>query len=440
MLTTKSKLVLLGLLFPFTLLAGNLKLHPGYYLNQHGDTVKCNIELGDWNRNPSSFHVAGSDGSQDFGPQDTKGFGVYDYADYVSAQVTYHSATTAGTNFTDRYSDKVDSSLCFLKLLTRGMVDLYVLETNQRTVYFISTHGSAPVELVYRVAMKDNALIEDRHYQQTLQALFDREGMGTKYEGRIEQANYNERDLISLVKLISGNNSNPHDTHNKKGDFKPYVFAGGQASIFPSSFDGAYSTNNHFSPSASLLAGIGLLYNLSPNSGKFKLGLSVVYSSYNISENKSGVKGRYFSDNFWDTTTYTEHIHSSNAFVTGNFFFMYVLNPDATLKYYLKAGTWYSFSVKNHSDIYSDYTRTRKGTINGLPPTTDTGGGEAYLLGISKSFGNILAGAGVSFGKNQVELAYSLPSFTGRFNGTGTKFKIGSVSLTYGYLFGGTNH
>ena len=434
MLTNKSSLLVLALLFPFSLMAKNLKLHPGYYLNQQGDTVKCDIELADWNRNPSAVHAVGSNGALDLSPEETKGFGVYGYVDYISAKVTYHSATVTGTDFPEKFSDSLATNRCFLKLLTKGNVDLYELKTSERTVFFIRDHGSDPFELLYRVARKENQLVEDKHYQQTLRAMFNNEGMGTKYDAQIERAAYKESDLLPIVKILNGSSNNYFSKQSQT--LEPILFAGGLSYMFPSPFTGLYATNNHFSSAMSPLVGIGLLYNMSPYSGKSKVGLSLAYSGYTLDKTTSGVIGHYYSQNYWDTTSYKEHFHGSNAFVTLNFFLMYVLNPDAKVKYFLKAGTWYSFSIKKDANVYSDYTTTTTGIANGLPPTTTEDAGEKSILNVSKSFGSILVGAGLSFGRSQVGLDYALPSYTGRFNGSGEKFKIGTISLAYGYSFG----
>ena len=435
MLTTKSRLLLTAMLFPFGLMAQHANMHPGYYLNLQGDTVTCEIEVSNWNRNPSNVHAVDSNGSLELRPLETKGFGVYGLADYVSANVTYHPEKTTGTDLPDNYSEKVDTAWCFLKLLNGGNVALYELTTNQRTVFFISDHGDAPTELLYRVAAADGQLKEDQHYKQILLRIFNKQGTGENYEGRIERISYTEGDLISLVKRLNNTAGKIH-ANGVSGEFDFVVFGGWQSYLFPSPFNGAYSVNNHFSPGLSALAGIGVLYNITPYSGKFSLGLSADYSTYNVTENKSGTVGHFYSQNFYDTTSYSERLHSSNAFVTLKLFLVYVVNPYARVKFYVKGGIWYSFSVKKDAEIYSDYTATTIGTVNGLPPTTSIQSGRSSLLSISKSFGNILTAGGVRIGKSQLELGYGLPSFTGRFNGTGIKYKIGAISLTYGYLFG----
>ena len=422
------------MLLPFTLIAKSIKLQPGYYINQQGDTVKCNIELRDWSKNPTSVEAVGSNGSVELKPEETKGFGVYGVADYTSAQVTYHSEMITGTNFTDRFSDKMETSWCFLRLLSKGNVNLYELKTNARTVFFISDHGSALSELVYRVAMKDNQLAEDHQYQQTLLALFIKEGMGTKYEDDIARTGYKESSLLSLMKLLNGSSNKV--LYKKSGGIEPIVFAGGIAYIFPTHFAAAFSSENHFPTSVSPMIGLGMFYNLSPFSGKVKIGLSAAYSSYKVSEDRSGVNGWFSSQNFYDTTTYKQHTFGSNAFVSLNLFATYVLNPEAKLKYFLKGGMWYSFSVQSNSSVYTDYKTTDVATAWGHPPTTSEGSGEKGIFAVPKSFGDILVGGGVIFGRSQVGVDYGLPSFTGRFNGTGTKFKIGTLSVAYGYSFG----
>jgi len=86
--------------------------------------------------------------------------------------------------------------------------------------------------------------------------------------------------------------------------------------------------------------------------------------------------------------------------------------------------------------VYTDYKTSDISTAWGHPPTTSEGSGEKAIIAVPKSFGNLLVGGGVIFGRSQVGVDYGLPSFTGRFNGTGTKFKIGTLSLAYGYSFG----
>jgi len=319
--------MILAMLFPFTLMAKNIKLRPGYYINQQGDTVKCNIELRDWSKNPSVVEAVGSNGSLELRPEETRGFGVYGLADYTSAQVTYHSAMITGTNFGEKFSDKMDTAWCFLKLLSNGNVALYELKTNQRIVFFISGHGGTLSELVYRVAMKDNQLVEDRQYQQTLLALFIKEGMGTKYEEHIARTDYKENEMVSLMKLLNGSSNKV--LYKKSGTLEPIVFAGGIAYIFPTHFAAVFSSENHFPTSVSPMIGLGMVYNLSPYSGKVKIGLSAAYSSYKVSDDRSGVNGWFSSQNFYDTTTYNEHTFGSNSFVSLNLFATYVLNPQS---------------------------------------------------------------------------------------------------------------
>lgn len=328
----------------------------------------------------------------------------------------------------------MDTAWCFLKLLSKGNAALYELKTNERIVFFISDHGGTLSELVYPVAMKDNQLVEGRQYQQTLLALFIREGLGTKYEERIARTDYKENDMISLMKLLNGSSNKV--LYKKSGGVELNVFAGGIAYIFPSHFSAIFSSDNHFPTSVSPLIGLGMVYNLSPFSGKFKIGLSAAYSSYKVSGHRSGVNGWFSSQNFYDTTTYKEHTFGSNSFVSLNLFATYVLNPEAKVKCFLKGGMWYSFSAKSNSRLYTDYKTSDIATASGNPPTTSERSGEKAIMAVPKSFGNILVGCGVILGRSQVGIAYGLPSFTGRFNGTGTKFKIGTLSLAYGYSIG----
>jgi hypothetical protein len=435
----KSKLTHIALVFliPLSVLAQDHKLYPGYYLNEQGDTVKCSIEFGDWNKNPTVVHAVGPQGTLDLRPEDTTSFGVYGYEDYVSAHVTYHPGGITGTNLPDTFSDSLETTSCFLKMLSNGIFGLYKLVTAQRIVFFISDHGGDPRELIYRVALKDNQIIEDEDYREALRSLFNKEGMGAKYEVRISRTTYQEGDLLSLVKILNGGGGGISYANKQTAPFELFAFAGGQAYQFPTAFNGTYSVNNHFQPALSPLLGVGMFYNLSSHSGMFKLGLSTAYSSYRVSQSASGVVGQFFSQNFYDSTTYSERMYASNAFATVNLFLVYVMNPEDKIKFYLKGGIGYSYSVKKISDVYSQYKGISTGRSNGRPPGTQNVSGQNTIITISRTIGNLLTGAGVGLVRNQLELCYSLPSKTGLFDGTGTKFKIGTLSLAYGFTFPG---
>ena len=440
------KLAILILILPLTVAAKTPKLFPGYFLNMQGDTVKCNFEIESWSRNPLVVHASNAKGPLELRPEETMGFGVYGYSDYTSGNVTYHSAPINGTNLPDKFSDKTETKWCFLKSLANGKFNLYKLVTPERIIFFVSDHGTVPTELVYRVAFRDNQELEDLSFHDALISYFNEEGMGETYDGRIRRAKYKEDDLLGLVKILDGNQMSNSHAGRKSSGFESFVLGGARMYTFPSSFNGThslteqFSVNNHFSPALGPLAGFGVYYNLSPQTEKFWLGLSVDYSSYEVSVTKSGTSGRHFSQNAWDSANYSEHMHGSNAFATLNLFTYYVLNPDNKVRYYLKAGVWYSFSVSSNSDIYSDYTAQSFAKSNGIPGPVNNSAGQATLVELSKSFGDFLIGTGAALGQNRLELYCYLPSFTGRFNGTGTKFKIGSLSLAYIYGFKWGHH
>src|SRR5450631_1605137 len=54
----------------------NSKPFPGYYIDSKGDTVRCNIEFNDRNRNPETIKVQVNGSMKEFGPEDIRGFGV----------------------------------------------------------------------------------------------------------------------------------------------------------------------------------------------------------------------------------------------------------------------------------------------------------------------------------------------------------------------------
>ncbi len=423
------------LLLPLSLEARNPRLYPGYYLTREGDTVKCNIELENWNRNPVLVHGEGPQGPLYFTAEQTKGFGVYGRVDYISARVTYHTEATSGTDLPSKFSNKTETRWCFLKVLNLGNFGLFELQTDQRTVFFLSDHGSEPMELIYRVAIEGTSVNEDNNYREVLMMMFNKEGMGDQHNRKITRASYNADDLQSLVSALNGTRSSQQFVASKSTPFELFFLAGLREFTFPSPFTGVYSINNHFSPSISPLLGFGVFYNLDPQTRRARIGLSVGYSRYQNHLTVSGKAGRYISQNFWDSTTYTEHLQGSNSLITSNLFFSYAFNSGSALRYYAKAGLYLTFSFKA-SGITSDYTGQYTYARNGIIYGPQAVGGQYALFGVSQNYGDFFIGGGLELRRNRLDLSYYLPSYTGRFNGTSTNFKIGGWNLAYTYVPG----
>jgi hypothetical protein len=76
---------------------------PGYYISSEGDSVLCDFKFNDWRNTPNTITVTVGNKTQTFASSEIKGFGVYGYGDYISANVSYHPGDISGTDLPDMY-------------------------------------------------------------------------------------------------------------------------------------------------------------------------------------------------------------------------------------------------------------------------------------------------------------------------------------------------
>jgi hypothetical protein len=396
--------VLFCLFFLSQIAFSNAKPFPGYYVRLNGDTVHCNIEFNDKNITPNSIRVDVNKQVQEFGPGDIRAYGIEGYGDYIAAKVSYHLNPTAVKDLQNHFSDSVITQTRFLKILDRGHYSLYDLMFSQRSYYFISVRDSAITELVYRIKITGDTLVEDAAYKQQLFTLFLNEGLADKHINRINTCHYNSSELESLIQILNENHSGTQYQKKPSGTIQVQAFAGMIMNSFPGQvFLGYTKQPASFSNANSIGGGVNFLYSIPGHFKAFNIGLSLGYNGYN---------NQFVSSTTKDTLT------AKNSLLMANLYFQYVVNPLSEVKFYLKAGASYNFSMSGDVNVYQ--------TIDGSPISTP----------VKQNFPGIILSAGVIAGRSSLEFTYSPPvqiADPGNdFDSpVGKNFKFGYMALYY---------
>src|SRR5579872_5676398 len=236
---------------------------PGYYITINGDSVSCLIEYNDWFRNPSSIVVDVNGARKTLRPTDINRFGVTGYADYQSANVTYHLGPVQGFNLTAEYSDSTDTKDCFLLILVKGPYSLYELKLAEREYFFLSENGGPIKELVYRVKQSQMRISSDDQYKTVLANSMIREHIWDDQDpSAITGLTYNKKKIIALVDRLNEARTGVKASLSPPAKFgesgvQLEIFGGAVLNLFPSSFSTEFGTGK-FPATFSGSGGLGL--------------------------------------------------------------------------------------------------------------------------------------------------------------------------------------
>ena len=137
----------------------------------------CEFQHADWRRTPQKIVAVVSGQPITLEPKDIRKFRIFEFGDYISTKVTYHTEGVSGTDLSDEFSEETETKESFLHIVTGGFYSLYEIVLLHRTCYFIAESNADPVELVYRTRRKEMQLEEDKQYRNTLFTLFVKENL-----------------------------------------------------------------------------------------------------------------------------------------------------------------------------------------------------------------------------------------------------------------------
>ncbi len=194
---------------------GNYK--PGFVVTSGGDTVKGTVLYRKWSENPSKFSFKNNKGESrvlNTGNAATvciNGHAVYKCFTVWVSQDRYADLNfIAGTDMAIGIDSTKKLDTVFLKMISAGKnVSLYSYTDFTKQRFFIADKNTAPVELVLHKYFEQEPkliLIEDKKYKIQLQVLRAVYAPGnTSLTDEIQLAEYNESDLVSIVRKLNGN-------------------------------------------------------------------------------------------------------------------------------------------------------------------------------------------------------------------------------------------
>jgi hypothetical protein len=428
----KKRLALVMFLFAISqAVYPNFNLLPGYYIDLKGDTIHCQIDYNDRDRNPRTIQIRLNGSMREFGPEEIKGFGVWGYHDYVSATVTYHTNPTSGNEILENFSDSTETKAWFLKVLDSGYYSLYSLVIPSRSYLFTANPDKQVTELVYRVRQVKDSLIEDESYKKYILTLFMNEGLSGKYFNRINSAVYNISSIGSLYRILNESHSGVRIRRKRDSEFQFEVFFGGMMNSFPSTFDSQFTKGNKFKSDFSTSGGINFLFTIPGKFKSFKVGASVGYNGYKGSISQSGSFTHTESAAYYYTTTYTESMALKSSLVLTNIYAMWLMNPLDKMKAYVKAGLNYSFVVTDNQDVTGTFSSSTSGIVNGTKPFQLENSGSGSLVSLESHYLSLLFSAGIITGRSRMEFSYWPVSNIVSSGSDTPPFKFGSMALYY---------
>jgi hypothetical protein len=141
----------------------------------------------------------------------------------------------------------------------------------------------------------------------------------------------------------------------------------------------------------------------------WSIGLSVGYDSYNTSVSGSGAivdSGQGYS---YSRTTYTETIPITSWMLTTNLYAMYLINKFGTVQAYVKGGVGTDFLLGSNINMYTNYSESLTGYVNGSTPISGSGTYSRQLMSFRGTLLNFNASLGAMAGRSRIELSYYTP-------------------------------
>ncbi|RYZ94681.1 MAG: hypothetical protein EOP47_27370 [Sphingobacteriaceae bacterium] len=320
----------------------------GYVLKNNGDTLKGYINTREWARNPKFIEFKNAKESQEilrFNVIDLKGFHVSPYTSYLSYTGRISNNKNQFPEIDDLRDTTTHLDTAFLKLLFKGThVSLYTHSDNNKDRFFYQETGQGPVEFKYYQYHNINGGIDQsKIYAGQLSMLSNNYWGNDKSKLRtIQQADFNEADMISSFELING-------ARLKKAD-RPAgtrLFFGAGLNYTSTAFYG----DNRFTKSGpqktyspKLSAGYDIFIN--PVVQQFYLRAEMSFSY---------VKANFTSpDNIVDQPSYTRYTFNQYNIALAPQLIYNVYNKE-NLKFYLGIGAAfnYSFYTNNKLTTYS---------------------------------------------------------------------------------------
>lgn len=370
------------LLLPSLLLSslafGQKNFKDGYMINLKGDTVRGGIDYQEWEYNPALIHFKDASGTiTNQTPANTKAFYLKQDGFYQAFTLRLSHDVVSNVKpiaFLD--SVKTVSSIFARRMLRGKILDLYVYNDASKIHYItVEKRNGRPLELTYHYyvfnAVQNNF---NGFRNQLLDYAQNYHVINDDLLNNIQNANYEEKEIVALVNAINGENAVVEapdkkavkEKVKKKEEPKPapeidlsktsYVrfFAGADINTTWITYTGFIDLAENAKPHNIILPQLnaGLDFSRDPDVSRLIMRLQISAFSGQLAAESANAKKTVDMVNFFFSPQ-----------VIYNF---YIKDP---VKLFVNFG--FNYNVSSYSNLKYTVTNNRYGIINGQQPLTD---------------------------------------------------------------------
>jgi len=214
-----------------------------YFIKNNDEKVSCLIKNLDWKNNPSSFNYKINDTTEILTAniEGVKEFGFTSNIQYVRFNVKMDRSSDLTGSLSPKKEPEFNNETLFLKVLVKGIANLYKYEDKSLIRFFYSTNHTTPEQLVYKryitdlkshlsrsckkVSNDDKTICFNKSYKKQL---YDELSSSNISKSEIQKISYKQKSLTNFFE--SYNKSNDANfkalTPQKRDRFNLYLTAG----------------------------------------------------------------------------------------------------------------------------------------------------------------------------------------------------------------------
>jgi len=390
---------------------------PGYVVTLKGDTLHGFINYKEWEKTPVqiAFKSNLNDlNNENFTTANARAFGVNGLEYFEQYTVNISRGQVAMATIKQGVDTSYVTNKVFLHVVIKGpKMELFSYTDDIKTRYYVAeTAENKPIELTYQIyySRENISVVETQNRFRYQLAYFAQKynANNSELQRKITNAEYNEDDLLKVVKVINGDVTKQQTSKGKTG-IEWFAGVGVTDNVFY--FTGIIQFANNSSTYPKISGGMNLYLNKNTQDLFFRAEISLTENSHNFSSPLDASKSSYSLNNFSQRNVSVLPQVGYNIYNTERFKWFIIAGPSINLSsygnYYFTQNVdqvastteskfpdmvvkWVSFSVKTgvklhkHIEIYAGY--------DSQSTVTDTyiqfaGKMSTYAAGINYLFG-----------------------------------------------------
>lgn len=280
----KSTFVFCFCFFFFSFCHGQKNFKPGYVVLNSRDSLRGEIDYGNWDYNPKTVTFREKGNTQVYKIADLPGFGVDGEDVYQRYIVSFHNSPAELATAKKNFGEELITDTVWLRLLYTGEKKLYELNTGDRPYFFIHDKEDNPRELIFRVRLTDGVLYRDEQYKNLLTTYIPENDNGSLTR-ILEKLDYRQKDLVEFFEKINGGSGQKRQSTKVRA--KIDLSSGISLQDYYTPTGGYYGLSNfNFSYTPGIRAGIGITLQSKRSYGRFRSrsGINIAYRQLNGKE------------------------------------------------------------------------------------------------------------------------------------------------------------